>query len=108
MRTIIVRTLQAQDLAQATKKLPNSIDDHLEEDQNWGPKTSAVLEEPTPGDVADLVTLGPDIPEEIMPKLCALLQRNHTAFGVDGRLGKVQAWVDIPLQPQAKPISLPM
>ena len=108
MKTIIAGTLQAQDLVLATEKLPNALDDHLEEDQNWGPKTSAVPEEPTSGDITELMSLGPDIPEEVMPKLCALLKRNHTAFGVDSQLGKVQARVEIPLQPQAQPISLPM
>ena len=108
MKTIIAGILQAQDLALATEKLPNALDDRLEEDQNWGPKTSAVPEELTSGDVTELMSLGPDIPEEVMPKLRALLQRNHTTFGVDGQLGKVQAWVEIPLQPQAQPISLPM
>jgi hypothetical protein len=49
LKTIIAGTLWAQDLAQATKKLPNSIDDHLEEDQNWGPKTSVVPWRPSNG-----------------------------------------------------------
>ena len=114
MRTIIDSmtpvkgsTLREQDLAQASA-VPAPHDDQLEDDENWGPKVSAVPEEPLYGDVSELVNLGPDIPSEVLPRLTDVLRRNANAFGVDGRLGKVDARVTVPLKPGALPVSVPM
>ena len=50
----------------------------------------------------------PQVPSEILPRLEEVLQRNAEAFGVDGRLGHVDAKVTILLHPGTIPTSLPM
>ena len=37
-------------------------DDCFKDDMSWGPKTSAVPEDPLEGDMDKLVNLGPDMP----------------------------------------------
>jgi hypothetical protein len=84
----------------------------LEEDEAWGPKTTAL-----PGDfegvkegedVARLVNLGPDIPEHIRPQLDEVLPHNSAVFRVGGRLGHVKDKAPIPLKPGVQPILVPM
>lgn len=106
---VTVGTLRQRDLASATTKEESEReDDKLEGDENWGPKTTAVPEDPTPDDnVATLVNWGPDIPEEHKASL-EVLSRNARAFGVGGRLGHVDTKVPVPLKPDSQPISLPM
>ena len=58
-------------------------------------------------DLHKLVDLDPDIPEAILPRLSKILRDNIEAFGVDGRLGKVEAKVTVPLKEGALPISIP-
>jgi hypothetical protein len=90
-----IGTLHEQDLASATyeEKAPHA-DDQLEGDENWGPKTTAVPEEPLPDvDVSSLVNWGPDIPGEFKPRLEEVLRKNASAFGVGGRLGHVDTKV---------------
>ena len=108
IKAIIMGSLKDQDLASTSGPPPVVSDSKLEDEETWGPKTTAVPEEPSSGPVSELVTLGPDIPPEILPKLEEVLQRNARAFGVDGRLGHVDAKVSIPLRPGAQPVSLPM
>ena len=66
LRTMITGTLKAQDLATATNPTADSPghDDRFEENEPWGPKTTAVPEDPVSGDVDKLVNLRPDIPED--------------------------------------------
>ncbi|KAF9471033.1 hypothetical protein BDN70DRAFT_765155, partial [Pholiota conissans] len=59
-------------------------------------------------DVTRLVNLGPDIPQEVLPRLISVLRKNSSAFGVDGHLGQVSAHVEVPLKPGTHPISVPM
>jgi hypothetical protein len=59
-------------------------------------------------DVAQLVNLGPDVPEHIRPHLDAVLRSNSAAFGVGGCLGHVTEKAPIPLKPGMQPISEPM
>ncbi|KAG6912359.1 hypothetical protein DXG01_015204, partial [Tephrocybe rancida] len=106
IKSVIEGSLKARDLADATATVPT--DDKLDDDDNWGPKTTALPDdEPLKGDVADLVNLGPDIPEDVKPKLIEVLRKNRRAFGLDGRLGQVDAKVDVPLKPGAQPVSVP-
>ena len=108
IRAVITGTLKQQDLAKANGPPPEVSDSKLEGEENWGPKTTAVPEDPVSGPVSELVNLGPDIPSEIMPRLEEVLQKNAQAFGIDGRLGLVDAKVSIPLHPGTTPTSLPM
>ncbi|KAJ8495303.1 hypothetical protein ONZ45_g12913 [Pleurotus djamor] len=77
-------------------------------DENWGPKTSAVPEDPSSKNVLEAVHLGPDIPADVRPRLEEVLQRNSQAFGLGGRLGKVDKSMSIPLEAGVQPISLPV
>lgn len=108
IKAIITGTLREQDLAKATGPPTEVQDSKLEEEENWGPKTTAVPEDPVTGPVSELVNLGPDIPSDILPRLEKVLQKNASVFGVDGRLGHVEAKVTIPLHPGSSPISLPV
>ncbi|KAG6904641.1 hypothetical protein DXG01_008414 [Tephrocybe rancida] len=65
LQTVIEGSLRAQDLVNGIVRDPPSEEDCLLNDENWGPKTTATLEEPLEGDVEDLVTLGPDIPDDV-------------------------------------------
>ena len=60
------------------------------------------------GNVDKLVNLGPDIPVEYQEHLSKVLHRNAAAFGVNGRLGRIEARVGILLLPDTQPISEPM
>jgi hypothetical protein len=66
-----IGTLRQQDLAAAElSEKPPHEDDHLEGDDQWGPKTTAVPEDVLPDvDVSSLVNWGPDIPADIKPRL---------------------------------------
>ena len=110
LRTMITGTLKAQDLATATNPTADSPghDDRFEKNEPWGPKTTAVPEDPVSGDVDKLVNLGPDIPDDYRERLSEVLRRNAAAFGVNGRLGQIKARVQIPLLPNTQPISEPM
>ena len=108
IRTVITGTLKEQDLANANGPPPEVSDSKLEGEESWGPKTTAVPEDPVSGPVSELVNLGPNIPADILPRLEEVLQKNAEAFGVDGRLGHVDAKVPIPLRPGTIPTSLPM
>ena len=106
----IVGTLKAQDLATAENPAADTPghDDRFEDDTSWGPKTTAVPEDPLEGDVDKLVNLGPDMPIEYQGRLIEVLRRNAAAFGVNGRLGRIEARVGILLLPDTQPISEPM
>jgi hypothetical protein len=106
-----METQCAQDLDSLPRE-KHRTKDKLEEDEAWGPKTTAL-----PGDfegvkeskdVAQLVNLEPDVPEHIRPQLDKVLHHNLAAFGVGGRLGHVKDKVPIPLKPGTQPISVPM
>lgn len=107
IRAVITGSLKDQDLAAAAAP-PNSSPDKLDDDESWGPKTTALPDEDLSGDVSKLVNLGPDIPTDVLPKLLVVLRKNSATFGVDGRLGHVAAQVRVPLQPDTQPISVPM
>lgn len=81
--------------------------DQLEEDEAWGPKTTALPEEfedlHEGEDVAQLVNQGPDVPEHLHPKLDEVLHRNAAMFGVRGCLGHVKEKAPILLKPGMEP-----
>lgn len=108
---VIEETLCAQD-PDSLPSQPPSTDNKLDEDSNWGPKTTALAgefdDEHAGSDVAELVNMGPDVPEAVKPKLNDVLRRNAAAFGVGGRLGRVAAKADIPVKPGTQPSSMPM
>jgi hypothetical protein len=79
-----IGTLREQDLANTTAGQGHE-DDKLDGDEAWGPKTTAVPEDPLPDvDVSTLVNWGPDIPVAQRAPLEEVLRRNATAFGVGG------------------------
>ncbi|KAG6914429.1 hypothetical protein DXG01_000401, partial [Tephrocybe rancida] len=108
LQTVIEGSLQAQDLVNGIVQDPPLEEDRLLNDENWGPKTTVTPEESLEGDVEDLVTLGPDIPDDVQPHLVEVLRQNSAAFGAGGHLGQVAAKVSILLQPGVQPISVPM
>lgn len=101
-------TLREQDLANANGPPPEILDDKLEGDENWGPKSTAIPEDPVSRPVSELVNLRPDIPVDICPRLEKVFQKNAQAFGVDGRLGHIDTNVLIPLHPSTTPTLLPI
>ena len=103
IKAVINGTLKEQDPARTDDPTSETFDSKLKDEEHWGPKTTAVPEDPVSGPVTELVNLGPDIPSDILPRLEEVLQRNSSAFGVDGRLGHVDAKVSIPLRPGTVP-----
>ncbi|KAG6913964.1 hypothetical protein DXG01_003261 [Tephrocybe rancida] len=73
LQTVIEGSLQAQDLVNGIARDPPLEEDRLLNDENWGPKTTAMPEEPLEGDVEHLVTLGPDILDDVRPCLVEVL-----------------------------------
>ncbi|KAL1657927.1 hypothetical protein GGF50DRAFT_68241, partial [Schizophyllum commune] len=71
----------------------------------WGPKTTAL-----PPELADLkdVDISPDVPSDRRAQVEALLSKHVRAFGVDGRLGDIDASVPVNTKPDAQPVSQPM
>lgn len=108
---VIDETLRAQD-PDALPSQPVASDDKLDKDENWGPKTAALAGEfedgSAEGDVAKLVNLGLDVPDDIRLRIDNLLHRNSAAFGVGGHLCHVKEKAPIPLKPDTQPISMPM
>ncbi|KAF8998645.1 hypothetical protein BDZ89DRAFT_969847, partial [Hymenopellis radicata] len=92
--------------AEPSPFIPAAVEEEV--DESWGPKLAALPEETSEEEVEKLVNLGPDILDNIKPRLLALLKKREGAFGVHGRLGKVNVEVPIPLKEGAKPVSKPM
>ncbi|KAJ7236147.1 hypothetical protein C8J57DRAFT_1530247 [Mycena rebaudengoi] len=105
----IVGSLRQQDLSNAASAPIPSKEDKLDRDESWGPKTTAVPEDPLPDmDVNTLVNWGPDIPPEAWPQLEEVLRNNAAGFGMGGCLGHIDTKVPIPLKPDTQPISMPI
>jgi hypothetical protein len=107
--------IQEMQHTQGPESLPrekHGMEDKLEEDEAWGPKTTALLgdfEGVKEGeDVAQLVNLGPDVPEHIHPQLDKVLCHNSAAFRVGRCLGHVKDKAPILLKPGTQSISIPM
>ncbi|TFY54605.1 hypothetical protein EVJ58_g8762 [Rhodofomes roseus] len=79
------------------------------EDQ-WGPKTAELpdWENYPSSEMEKLLDIGPEWPPEQRERLVSMLQSNQAAFAFDGRLGQNPTEVEIKLQADSKPISLPM
>ncbi len=74
-----------------------------------GPKTAEVPN-PDPVSKSELlkeVNFSPDLIPEQKELLEEIVLKRHKAFGLDGRLGHYNAYVKIPLCPNAKEVSLP-
>jgi hypothetical protein len=73
-----------------------------------GPKTAEIPEEITIGDeLLQNVDISTNLTSEERQEMERVLQRNHAAFALDGRLGNYKENVRIPLVPETKPISIP-
>ncbi|KAF9046792.1 hypothetical protein BDZ89DRAFT_942056, partial [Hymenopellis radicata] len=82
----------------------------LEEEEQWGPKTTALPDDtlPSSDDVSRLVNFGPDVPLDIRSRLEEVLRKNAKAFGVGDRLGEADIRAPVNLKTGANPVSLPM
>jgi hypothetical protein len=69
MKSVIQGSLHAQDLASSTLGAPTTQESKLEEEENWGPKMTALLDDMLNSDITKLVNLGPDIPSVVHPEL---------------------------------------
>jgi hypothetical protein len=65
IKSVIQGSLHAQDLASLVLGVPTIQDSRLEEEENWGPKTTVLPDGIMGGDVAKLVDLGPNIPSKV-------------------------------------------
>ena len=73
-----------------------------------GPKMAEVPPEETPkAELLKEVNFSSDLSAEHRERLEKMILRNEKAFGIDGRLGHYPAKVQIRLQPETKPVSLP-
>jgi len=73
-----------------------------------GPKIYEVGEESISSTrLLEELDINPELPSEKRRRLEQVLTSNELAFGLDDRLGHLDARVQIPLVPNAKPISLP-
>jgi len=73
-----------------------------------GPKIYKVGEESVSSiQLLEELDINPELPSDKRARLEQILTSNKLAFGLDGRLGHLDAKVQIPLIPNAKPISLP-
>ena len=73
-----------------------------------GPKIYEVGEESVSSiQLLEELDINPELPSDKRAQLEQILTSNELAFGLDGRLGHLDAKVQIPLIPNAKPISLP-
>jgi len=73
-----------------------------------GPKIYEVGEESVSSiQLLEELDINPELPSDKRARLEQVLTSNELAFGLDGRLGHLDAKVQIPLVPDAKPISLP-
>ncbi|TFY60997.1 hypothetical protein EVJ58_g4778 [Rhodofomes roseus] len=79
-------------------------------DDQWGPKTAELpdLETYPSSELEKLLDIGPEWPDEQRDRLIRMLRVNQAAFAFDGRLGQNPTEVEIKLQPDARPVSLPM
>ena len=95
----------------ALKPLPSyhSEEDPLaEEPLEGGPKIYEVGEETVNSNcLAEELDINPELPPIKRQQLEWILKDNQVSFGLDDRLGHLDAKVQIPLNPGAKPISLP-
>jgi hypothetical protein len=95
----------------ALKPLPSyhSEEDPLaEEPLEGGPKIYEVGEETVNSNrLIEELDINPELPPIKKQRLERILKNNQIAFGLDDRLGHLDAKVQIPLNPGAKPISLP-
>jgi hypothetical protein len=112
---VLAHVIKEMQCAQDPESLPREregTEDQLKQDENWGPKMTALPREfegvRSTEDVAQLVNLGLNVPEHICLRLDEVLRLNSAAFGVRGCLGQVAEKAPIPLKPDTQPILEPM
>ncbi|KAF9064469.1 hypothetical protein BDP27DRAFT_1230483, partial [Rhodocollybia butyracea] len=66
------------------------------------------LDNNTDSDIPSLINSGLDIPENILPRLKEVLNKNRGDFGLDGHLGDYPVKVPLNLKEGSQPVSLPM
>ncbi|KAH9847980.1 hypothetical protein C2E23DRAFT_740538, partial [Lenzites betulinus] len=85
-----------------------SEDPLAEEPVEGGPKTSEIPPDDTPKELlSETIDISADLTKEQRESLLSVIQRNESAFALDGRLGTVNAECTIPLRPGSKEVSLP-
>ncbi|KLO04895.1 hypothetical protein SCHPADRAFT_840037, partial [Schizopora paradoxa] len=74
-----------------------------------GPKTAEPPEETCESSkLLEEIHLSPDLTKDQEEAIKEIVNKNSEAFGLDGRLGHYEeTFVEIPLKPDAQPISLP-
>ncbi|KZW02960.1 hypothetical protein EXIGLDRAFT_601042, partial [Exidia glandulosa HHB12029] len=73
----------------------------------------ATAEAPDPveyssADLEKILDISPDVPREIRAKALELLKKHERAFGLDGRLGHLEANAKVRTKEGVEPISVPM
>ena len=97
-----------QVMSKAHQNATGQSDDPREEAVEGGPKTAEVaLEEANSEQLLSEVHILPDLSKAQRQLIQEVIKKNHEAFGLDGRLGNHPEQIDITLQPNAQPISLP-
>src|SRR6202453_345676 len=102
----------------ATSQVPAALQPlssyHTEEDPlaeeplEGGPRIYEVAEDSVSGShLLEELDINPELPPSKRLRLQQVITSNQSAFGLDDRLGRLDARVQIPLVPGAKPISLP-
>ncbi|EEB98497.1 hypothetical protein MPER_01979, partial [Moniliophthora perniciosa FA553] len=101
-----------QSLSEVTSKAHRNASDPddptAEEPVEGGPKTAEVgIEEVPFSRLLEEVHISPDLTLDQRKAVENVILNNHTAFSLDGRLGNYASHVDIPMKPNAQPVSLP-
>lgn len=102
----LVRALtQEQGFSSAHDDFPHRKGD---EPVEGGPKVAEnPPEEINKSDLFSQVKLSPDLTKDQTNRLKRVIEKNESAFGLDGRLGNYPAKVKIRMKENAKPVSLP-
>src|ERR1700683_3612448 len=101
-------TSQAPAALQPLSSYHTEEDPLVEEPLEGGPKIYEVAEDSVSGSrLLEELDINPKLPLGKRLRLQQVITSNQFAFGLDDRLGRLDARVQIPLVPGAKPISLP-
>jgi hypothetical protein len=70
--------------------------------------TSKLSSEDTPGEsLEDVIDISKDLEQSQIVELKKVIKQNSEAFALDGKLGRFEEEVDIPMKGEVKPISIP-
>jgi hypothetical protein len=94
--------------SKAQRNVTEPNDPLAEEPIEGGPKTAkAPPENISSARLLEEIDISPDITSDQRQLLETIITRNSKAFGLDGRLGNYEVKVEIPMKPDAEPVSLP-